>query len=170
MAMLALREARSVPDGIVGPAPAEAPRAIGVPVEVVEALMGALEAKDPGIREHLRNVGKISQDIARRIGMPGEQVRGLTIGALLHDVGKVGIPDHIRHKLGRLTEEEYRVMRRHPLLGADILAPVAELALALPMVKHHHERLDGGGTRTGCAAMTYRCRPGWWPWPTPAIP
>ncbi len=117
--------------------------------EIVEALVGALEAKDPGIGDHLRGVCRISRDIARRVGIPDEQVEILVTGALLHDIGKVGIPDHILHKPGRLTDEEYGVIKRHPILGAQIVAPVAELAPTLPIVRHHHERFDGGGYPDG---------------------
>jgi HD-GYP domain-containing protein (c-di-GMP phosphodiesterase class II) len=68
---------------------------------------------------------------------------------LLHDVGKIGVPDLILQKSGRLTEEEYTVIKRHPVLGVEIIAPVKELAPALPVVRHHHERFDGKGYPDG---------------------
>jgi HD-GYP domain-containing protein (c-di-GMP phosphodiesterase class II) len=68
---------------------------------------------------------------------------------LLHDVGKIGIPDRILQKSGRLTEDEYAEIKRHPVLGVSILAPATELASALPVVKHHHERFDGEGYPDG---------------------
>lgn len=116
---------------------------------IVEALLGALEAKDPGIGEHLRGVSGVSRDIARRMGLSGEQIEALIQGALLHDVGKIGIPDHVLHKPGRLTGEEYEIIKRHPVLGAGILSPIRELGPALPVVSHHHERFDGNGYPDG---------------------
>ena len=116
---------------------------------IVEALLGALEAKDPGIGEHLRGVSGVSQDIARRMGLSEEQMEALIPGALLHDVGKIGIPDHILHKPGLLTGEEYEVIKRHPSLGAGIISPIMELGAALPVVSYHHERFDGNGYPDG---------------------
>jgi HD-GYP domain-containing protein (c-di-GMP phosphodiesterase class II) len=68
---------------------------------------------------------------------------------LLHDVGKIGVPDTVLHKPGRLTAEEYEVMKRHPVLGVEIVSPVEELAVALPVINHHHERFDGTGYPDG---------------------
>jgi HD-GYP domain-containing protein (c-di-GMP phosphodiesterase class II) len=76
-------------------------------------------------------------------------LEALTSGALLHDVGKIGIPDRILQKAGRLTEDEYAEIKRHPVLGVSILTPATELASALPVVKHHHERFDGKGYPDG---------------------
>lgn len=149
-ALLALREAKAEADGIVGFSdPTESPGAGGRSAEIVEALIGALEAKDPGIREHLREVSRISRGIAGDLSLPGEQVGNLVTGALLHDVGKIGVPDRILQKPGRLTEEEYRLITRHPALGAEIVAPVGEMAPVLSVVRHHHERFDGKGYPDG---------------------
>jgi putative nucleotidyltransferase with HDIG domain len=148
-ALLALREAKAGTDGVAGfSAPTEAPEADDEP-GAVEALVAALEAKDPGIREHLRAVTRIARGIAREISLSEEQVKDLTLGALLHDVGKIGVPDHILHKPGRLTDEEYQMITCHPVLGAEIVAPVGEMAPVLPVVKHHHERFDGKGYPDG---------------------
>ena len=107
--------------------------------------MEALEAKDPYIKEHLRAVSGLALRIGSEISLPGEQMEALASGALLHDVGKIGIPDRILQKSGRLTEDEYAEIKRHPVLGVSILTPATELASALPVVKHHHERFDGNG-------------------------
>jgi HD-GYP domain-containing protein (c-di-GMP phosphodiesterase class II) len=107
--------------------------------------MGALEAKDPGIGEHLRDVSGIARGIARGMSLSEEQVEDLVTGTLLHDVGKIGVPDHILHKPGRLTDEEYETMRRHPTLGVEIVSPIRALAPVLPTINHHHERFDGKG-------------------------
>jgi HD-GYP domain-containing protein (c-di-GMP phosphodiesterase class II) len=112
-------------------------------------LVEALEAKDPYIKEHLRAVSGLALRIGSEISLPGEQLEALTSGALLHDVGKIGIPDRILQKAGRLTEDEYAEIKRHPVLGVSILTPATELASALPVVKHHHERFDGKGYPDG---------------------
>jgi HD-GYP domain-containing protein (c-di-GMP phosphodiesterase class II) len=114
-------------------------------------LVEAMEAKDPYIKEHLRAVSSLAQRIGREIPLPEEQMEALANGALLHDVGKIGIPDRILQKSVSLTEEEYAEIKQHPVLGVGILIPVKELAPALPIVKHHHERFDGKGYPDGLA-------------------
>jgi HD-GYP domain-containing protein (c-di-GMP phosphodiesterase class II) len=83
------------------------------------------------------------------MSLPSDQLDVLGVGALLHDVGKIGVPDRILQKPGRLTDEEYQVIKRHPVLGARMLASVRELAPAVPAVRHHHERFDGKGYPEG---------------------
>ena len=149
-ALFALRQARAGTDGVVGfPAPTEIPQTGGRPGGVVEALVGALEAKDPGLGEHLLNTSEIAGGIAREMSLPEEEVEDLIVGALLHDVGKIGIPDQILHKPGRLTEDEYERMKGHPVVGVEIVSPVSALAGALPAIGHHHERFDGSGYPAG---------------------
>jgi HD-GYP domain-containing protein (c-di-GMP phosphodiesterase class II) len=87
--------------------------------------------------------------VGLKMSLPSEQLDALTLGALLHDVGKIGIPDRILHKPGRLTDEEYEIIKRHPALGARMVAPVKELAPAVPAVRYHHERFDGKGYPDG---------------------
>jgi diguanylate cyclase (GGDEF)-like protein/putative nucleotidyltransferase with HDIG domain len=118
-------------------------------VGIARTLVEALEAKDPYIREHLRAVSRLALRIGHELLLPAEQMEALTTGALLHDVGKIGVPDLILQKSGRLTDEEYTVIKRHPALGVEIITPVKELAPALPVVKHHHERFDGKGYPDG---------------------
>jgi HD-GYP domain-containing protein (c-di-GMP phosphodiesterase class II) len=148
-AMRALQKADKRPEGIYG-LPADAQgleefegerRVLGIARTLVEAM----EAKDPSIKEHLRSVSSLSLRIGREMSLPEEQMEALVNGALLHDVGKIGIPDNILQKTVRLTEEEYTVIKQHPALGVGILAPVEEMEPALPVVKHHHERYDGRG-------------------------
>jgi HD-GYP domain-containing protein (c-di-GMP phosphodiesterase class II) len=116
---------------------------------IANTLVEALEAKDPCIKEHLRAVSSLALRIGSEISLPGEHMEALTSGALLHDVGKIGIPDRILQKSGHLTEDEYAEIKRHPALGVSILTPLVELASALPVVKHHHERFDGKGYPDG---------------------
>jgi HD-GYP domain-containing protein (c-di-GMP phosphodiesterase class II) len=153
-AMRALERAKGRPEGISGlPAEAQNPdpfvegenQGLGIAWTLVEAL----EAKDPYIKEHLRAVSGLALRIGSEISLPGEQMEALASGALLHDVGKIGIPDRILQKSGRLTEDEYAEIKRHPVLGVSILTPATELASALPVVKHHHERFDGKGYPDG---------------------
>ena len=153
-ALRALERAKSLPDRISGlPAGAQNPdpfvegenQVLGIAWTLVEAL----EAKDPYIKEHLRAVSGLALRIGSEISLPGEQLEALASGALLHDVGKIGITDRILQKSGRLTEDEYAEIKRHPLLGVSILTPATELASALPVVKHHHERFDGKGYPDG---------------------
>src|SRR5215204_812652 len=150
----ALERAKGLPERISGlPAGAQNPdpfvegeyQVLGIAWTLVEAL----EAKDPCIKEHLRAVSGLALRIGSEISLPGEQLEALASGALLHDVGKIGIPDRILQKSGRLTEDEYAEIKRHPVLGVSILTPARELASALPVVKHHHERFDGKGYPDG---------------------
>jgi HD-GYP domain-containing protein (c-di-GMP phosphodiesterase class II) len=116
---------------------------------IARMLVEAMEAKDPNIKEHLRSVSSLSLRIGREISLPEEQMEALANGSLLHDVGKIGVPDRILQKTVRLTEEEYAEIKQHPALGVGILTPVKEMASALPVVKHHHERYDGRGYPDG---------------------
>ncbi len=116
---------------------------------VVQAFVETLETRDPRISDHLWAVSDISRRIGSRLSLAPDQLDVLALGALLHDVGKIGVPDHILQKPTRLTEEEYEVMRRHPALGTRMLAPIRELAPALAVVKYHHERFDGEGYPDG---------------------
>lgn len=151
-ALRALEEARNRPEGIAG-LPAgrtfEGLEGDERVAGIVRTLMEALEAKDPYIGEHLRAVSSLAMRIGNELSLAREQVEALTTGAMLHDIGKIGVPDLILQKSGRLTEEEYEVIQRHPVLGVEILTPVRELAPALPVVKHHHERFDGNGYPDG---------------------
>jgi HD-GYP domain-containing protein (c-di-GMP phosphodiesterase class II) len=152
-AMRALEKADKQPEGISGlPSGAhdleefEGERRV---LGIARTLVEAMEAKDPNIKEHLRSVSSLSLRIGREISLPEEQIEALANGALLHDVGKIGIPDRILQKTVRLTEEEYTVIKQHPALGVGILTPVKEMESALPVVKHHHERYDGRGYPDG---------------------
>jgi putative nucleotidyltransferase with HDIG domain len=152
-AMRALEKAGKRPEGISG-LPAGAQDLEGFEGErrvlgIARTLVEAMEAKDPNIKEHLRSVSSLSLRIGREISLPEEQMEALANGALLHDVGKIGIPDRILQKTVRLTEEEYTVIKQHPALGVGILTPVKEMESALPVVKHHHERYDGRGYPDG---------------------
>ena len=97
----------------------------------------------------MRAVCRLALRIGLKMSLPSDQLDALSLGALLHDVGKIGVPDRILQKPGRLTDEEYQIIKRHPLLGARMLSSVRELAPAVPAVRHHHERFDGKGYPEG---------------------
>jgi putative nucleotidyltransferase with HDIG domain len=88
-------------------------------------------------------------NLGRELGLPPHEIDVLHRGGLLHDIGKIGVPPSILDKPGKLTEEEFAVMRRHPSKGAEILEPIPNLQKVLPMVSQHHERYDGKGYPNG---------------------
>ena len=109
------------------------------------ALANAVDAKDPYTHGHSRRVLEYSELIARSMGLPERDIEITKMAAVLHDIGKIAIPDDILRKPGRLTDEEFAVIRTHPARGEGILAPLEELNPLRPAIRHHHERWDGGG-------------------------
>ena len=122
-------------------------------LEVLERLAAAAELRDDDTGQHTQRVGEISARIALSLGLPTEQAALLRRAAALHDVGKIGIPDSILRKPGRLTPAEHEAMKAHTVLGGRILAggqtPV--VCMAERIARHHHERWDGGGYPDGLA-------------------
>jgi HD-GYP domain-containing protein (c-di-GMP phosphodiesterase class II) len=114
-------------------------------VQTVAALAAAVEVKDRETQGHNVRVADYAVGIGRELGLPAAQLRTLARGALLHDVGKLGVPDAILHKAGALSAEEWAVIRRHPEIGADILRRAGGFSSELEAVLHHHERVDGSG-------------------------
>jgi putative nucleotidyltransferase with HDIG domain len=112
---------------------------------IVRSLAVAVDVRDGYTREHSRLVSELSAAIARRIGLPSGDVARISVGALLHDVGKIGVPDAILTKEGGLTPEEWERIREHPGLGKRILEQAPELTDVMPLVFHHQERWDGTG-------------------------
>ena len=111
----------------------------------IQMLAGAVDEKDPYTRGHSDRVTRYSLLIAKEMNLPSSFLETLRISAQLHDVGKIGIEDHILKKPGALTEEEFEVMKTHTTKGANILRPVTQLAEMLPGIELHHEALDGRG-------------------------
>lgn len=118
-------------------------------VESTQALVAAVEAKDPFTRAHSLTVAGYAETIARRMRLPVRMVENLRAAALLHDVGKIGVPDAILTKPGPLTNEEFNVIKRHPETALEILSHVSFLTDERPLILHHHERYDGKGYPTG---------------------
>jgi HD-GYP domain-containing protein (c-di-GMP phosphodiesterase class II) len=111
----------------------------------IRMLAAAIDEKDPYTRGHSGRVAKYSLLIGQELGLDAEALDKLRISALLHDVGKIGVDDHVLKKPGKLTEEEFELMKQHPVKGANIMRPVAQLRDMLPGIELHHERLDGRG-------------------------
>ncbi|HEY8425576.1 MAG TPA: HD domain-containing phosphohydrolase [Limnochordales bacterium] len=117
--------------------------------DTLEALTAALDVRDRDTEGHSRRVASLALAIGRELGLPPEQLQALYRGGLLHDIGKIGIPDRILHKPGPLDEEEWAVMRRHPSLGFKVLDGIEFLMAGSEVVLYHHERYDGKGYPMG---------------------
>jgi len=118
-------------------------------VATIGALAAALDAKDRYTEEHSRETAELAVNVGKRLGLQGEQLRLLEYGALLHDIGKIGIPGYILQKPGALTPEEFAIMREHPVIGERIVASVPFLAPLGPIVRAEHERWNGTGYPDG---------------------
>ncbi len=116
---------------------------------VIQSLTSAIDAKDPYTQGHSRRVAEYAVKIARELGLDEMHINDLRIGSLFHDIGKIGIPDAILLKNGRLSDPEMEVVRHHPALGLNILNQVKMLEPMLPAIVEHHERLDGSGYPAG---------------------
>jgi len=117
--------------------------------EVNMALANAIEAKDSYTRGHSERLAKLAGACAERMSLSRDEVGAVRLGAILHDVGKIGIPDRILRQSMSLTEDEMAWMRRHPQIGADIIGPVEGLHHVSPLIRHHHEKWDGTGYPNG---------------------
>ncbi len=117
--------------------------------ETLASLSNALEAKDAVTSRHTEEVVRLAVGVAAELGLELEAVRNVELGAVLHDIGKVRVPESILNKPGPLTDEEWAVMKTHPEIGEHILRPIQSLHAILPIVRHHHERWDGTGYPDG---------------------
>lgn len=115
----------------------------------IRSLAAAIDAKDPYTRGHSERVSHYAEMIAQTLGLQEREVEVVRIGALMHDVGKIGIEDRILGKAGPLDEDEFEIMKTHPSKGAVIIEPVAPLKEMIPAMKHHHENIDGSGYPEG---------------------
>jgi putative two-component system response regulator len=116
---------------------------------VIFALANAVEAKDAYTEGHTERVGALAVEVARLAGLDEEAQEALRQGGVLHDIGKIGIPNEIINKPGRLTDKERIVMNKHPLIGERICEPLRSLRHLLPVIRWHHEKLDGTGYPDG---------------------
>ena len=126
-------------------------RRAGAAQEVKRALLSALAQRDPDLSDHLADVGRLATAIARELNCSSEEIDRIGLGAELHDIGKVAIPEAILAKPGPLTDSEWSLMRQHTVIGERIIAASPALAQVGPLVRSSHERFDGGGYPDGLA-------------------
>ena len=120
-------------------------------LDTIRSLAAAVDAKDPYTRGHAERVATLAVEVGRELGLAPDALQALEYGGILHDIGKIGIPDAILAKAGALAPEEMALVKSHPRIGAEIVAGVEFLAQALPAIRGHHERWDGGGYPDGLA-------------------
>jgi putative two-component system response regulator len=116
---------------------------------VLCALALSIEGKDPYTEGHCERLSNYSVELGRRIGLNEEQLTALNRGGIVHDIGKVAVPDVILLKPGKLNPEEMRIIREHPVVGERICQPLKSFRSVLPIIRHHHEKLDGTGYPDG---------------------
>jgi putative two-component system response regulator len=119
--------------------------------QMVFSIARVVEARDQDTGDHCERLAKLSVGLGRRIGLDGEQITALRRGGYLHDLGKIGIPDEVLLKPGKLNGPEWSVMKRHVEIGVEICSPLRSLQPVLPLIRHHHERFDGSGYPDGLA-------------------
>lgn len=112
---------------------------------VIMSLALTVEARDPNTEGHCQRLSQLATALGTRIGLPGDDVAALARGGVLHDIGKIGVPDAILLKPAALTAEEFEEMKRHTIIGDRICSELRLLRRVRPIVRHHHERLDGSG-------------------------
>lgn len=159
-ALRSLEKARELAEKVFIAPSADDPQAPGLTSErpdprfegIVSALIAAADLHESNLGDHLRAVSHIAELLGRRMDLSPGEMDALVTGALLHDVGKLGVPIRILNKPGPLSEGEFEILRLHPVLGANILEPIEELSPVLPVVRHHHERYDGTGYPDGLNA------------------
>jgi len=118
---------------------------------LMHSLTSAVDAKDAYTCGHSERVAMVSKMLAQEVGLTEQEVDRIYMAGLLHDVGKIGVPESVLQKPGRLTVEEFEQMKRHPVIGAHILQDVKQIKDIIPGVLHHHERFDGKGYPGGLA-------------------
>ncbi|MEN2998584.1 MAG: HD domain-containing phosphohydrolase [Brevinematia bacterium] len=120
-----------------------------ISTDIIKALITALEARDEYTKGHSYRVQIFSVKIARALGLPSKKIKKVELSSILHDIGKIGIPDNILRKPGKLSEEEYETIKKHPIIGYNILSSVEGLEDILDGIKYHHEKFDGTGYPEG---------------------
>ncbi|MDZ4723002.1 MAG: response regulator [candidate division Zixibacteria bacterium] len=118
-------------------------------LQAIHALANAIEARDPYTAGHTDRVLKLAELIARKMNWSEKQIDHLTVGCTLHDIGKIGVPDAVLNKVGKLTDEEWKQMMKHPTVGLKIVRHIDLFAPAVPYIISHHERYDGNGYPDG---------------------
>ena len=144
-----VRPRSSAPDAATPTSDAVRLRLQGMDAESTRAMVAAIDARDPYTRAHSVSVAAYAEAIGRRMGLSAPVLASLRKAALLHDVGKIGVPDAILTKPGPLTADEYDTVKRHPEIAIEILGHLSFLEEQLPLILHHHERYDGRGYPSG---------------------
>ena len=116
---------------------------------VLFALARSIEGKDPYTHGHCERLSDYSARLGEHLGLVEDEITALRRAGVVHDVGKIAVPDAILLKPGKLSEQEWRVMREHPVVGERICSPLKSFRLVLPIIRHHHEKLDGSGYPDG---------------------
>lgn len=118
-------------------------------LEVVLALISALEFREPFTAGHSQQVTLYSLKIGKKLGLTSDEIHNLRYAGLLHDIGKIGVNENIINKPGKLTKKEYEEVKKHPVIAKTILNPIAGLKNIIPLIYYHHERWDGNGYPSG---------------------
>jgi putative nucleotidyltransferase with HDIG domain/PAS domain S-box-containing protein len=116
---------------------------------LVRAMVNALDAKSQWTRGHSERVALYTEEIAKKLGIEENELKNLRLASLLHDIGKIGTYDYLLDKPTKLTPEEYEIVKKHPIQGAKILQEIHQLKDIIPLIRHHHERIDGMGYPDG---------------------
>ena len=118
-------------------------------MESIHSLVNLAEAKDPYTKRHSVKVSNYAVGLAKRMGLSKKEIDNIRLAAILHDIGKIGISENILLKESSLTDEEYKEVKKHTEIGADILKPLKFFKETILMIKHHHENFDGSGYPDG---------------------
>jgi putative nucleotidyltransferase with HDIG domain len=114
-------------------------------LKLILVMVNALDAKSPWTKGHSERVSMYAGQIAKKMLMDEDEIKEIKLAGLLHDIGKIGTYDYLLDKPGRLTREEFDIVKKHPEQGADILKEIKQLRYVIPFIKYHHEKLDGNG-------------------------
>lgn len=118
-------------------------------ISTITSLVSAIDAKSPWTKGHSERVTNFALEIAKEMGLKDEDLEHLKLCGLLHDIGKIGIYDGVLDKPGKLTDEEFELVKKHPVMSMEILNPIKQLSTIIPGILHHHERYDGKGYPEG---------------------
>ena len=118
-------------------------------VDAISAFIAAVDAKDPYTKDHSKNVAFYAVEMAKEIGLSANEIEDIRKACQLHDLGKIGVPSSIITKPAKLTSQEWEIIREHPVVGAELIRPMAFLKTVLPMIRQDHERYDGKGYPDG---------------------
>ena len=121
--------------------------------ETVSSLVAAVDAKDAYTKGHQERIAKLAQLIGANAGCSAEELELIKQAAILHDIGKIGVPEAILMKKDKLTDEEFEIIKKHPIIGAEIISPVQFLKKVVPLVLYHHEKFDGTGYPEGLKGL-----------------